>query len=233
MITAIPALSDNYIWIVETNHHEALIVDPGEAQPVLDYLEAHELEPKVILLTHKHEDHVGGVKTLVTKYPDMKVVGPEETYDYNTQTISPGESIELLGDKYRVLPTYGHTSGHVSYITDTSAFVGDALFAGGCGRVFTNDYGAGFAGMQTLRDLPDDLNVYAGHEYTVTNLTFAHDQAPENEAIAEALTEAKQLQADGQPTLPTTIAHEKETNLLLMAKDEATFKQLRDIRDTY
>lgn len=231
-IFPIKAFSDNYIWVMEAGD-DVVVVDPGEASGVLAYLAEKQPNVKAILLTHKHDDHVGGVKEILAKYPGTPVYGPQETEQLATKVVQEGDSFELLGRTFHVFLTAGHTEGHISYLTKDSLFCGDALFSGGCGRVFTKDYQAQYDALEKFRGLDDAVKVYAAHEYTQTNLRFAQSVEPDNEAVAEALKEANDLQEQDQPTLPSTIGKEKAVNLFLQAKTLEDFITLRKARDQF
>ena len=231
-IHPIKAFSDNYIWIIEEGT-EAVVVDPGEAEQVMDYLAEKQLQLNSILLTHNHDDHIGGVQQISAKYPDASIYGPKETEDIANHIVVDGDSFNLLGKNVQVLKTGGHTHGHISFLMDNVLFCGDALFSAGCGRVFTKDYQAQYDALQKFKQLDDEVQVYAAHEYTQTNLRFAHSMQPSNTAISEALNQVNEMRAKGKPTLPTTIGKEKKINLFLQAEKMEDFKELRDARDKF
>ncbi|SDQ35095.1 hydroxyacylglutathione hydrolase [Carnobacterium viridans] len=231
-INLVKAFSDNYIWIIEEGT-EAVVVDPGEAEQVMDYLAEKQLQLNSILLTHNHDDHIGGVQQISAKYPDASIYGPKETEDIADHIVVDGDSFSLLGQNFQVLKTGGHTEGHISFLMDNVLFCGDALFSAGCGRVFTKDYQAQYDALQKFKQLDDEVQVYAAHEYTQTNLRFAHSMQPSNTAISEALNQVNEMRAKGKPTLPTTIGKEKKINLFLQAEKMEDFKELRDARDKF
>ena len=231
-IHPIKAFSDNYIWIIEEGS-QAVVVDPGEAEHVLDYLGEKKLQLHSILVTHNHEDHIGGVKKIVEHYPDTPVYGPKETEPVADHILTEGDTLNLLGQDFHVLKTGGHTYGHISFLTSEALFCGDALFSAGCGRVFTKDYQAQYDALQTFKQLDDEIQVYAAHEYTQTNLRFARSIKPSDTLISETLSEVNHLRVKGQSTLPTTIGKEKKINLFLQADKLEDFKELRKARDQF
>lgn len=231
-IHPIKALSDNYIWIMEEGV-EAVVVDPGEAGGVLDYLQEKQLHLTTILLTHKHDDHIGGVKEILAKYPNVLVYGPTETESLAGRVVQEGDSFSLLGRDVHVFKTAGHTEEHISFLMEEALFCGDALFSGGCGRVFTGDYQAQYDALQKFKRLDDQVRVFAAHEYTQTNLRFAQSIQPSSKVISEALDEVDDLRSEGQPTLPSSIGKEKEINLFLQAETLEDFIELRKGRDTF
>lgn len=232
-IHPIKAFSDNYIWMIEEGT-EAVVVDPGEAEGVMDYLKEQQLNLTAILLTHNHEDHIGGVKEILAKYSDTPVYGPEETVPLADRIVQEGESFKLLGQTFQVIKTGGHTKGHISFLMGEKAlFCGDALFSAGCGRVFTGDYQAQYDALQKFKRLDDEIKVYAAHEYTQTNLRFAHSVQPSNKAVSEALNQVNDLRAKEEPTLPSTIGREKKINLFLQAETVEDFVALRKARDDF
>lgn len=231
-IFPIKAFSDNYIWIIG-EQEKAIVVDPGESMGVVAYLEENQLEEVAILLTHKHEDHVGGVKEIVTQYPKTVVYGPEETENFADRVAKDGDTFELYDKTFKVYKTAGHTEEHISYLMDDALFCGDALFSGGCGRVFTGDYQAQYDALQKFKQLENQVKVYAGHEYTQTNLRFAQTIEPRNKVIGEVLEEVNELLKKGEPTLPSTIGKEKEINLFMRAETLEDFIELREARDDF
>ncbi|AYW45550.1 hydroxyacylglutathione hydrolase [Tetragenococcus koreensis] len=232
-VTALEALSDNYIWLYQ-KEQELVVIDPGEAMPVLDYLANHKDEHlSAILLTHNHADHTGGVKEIVAKYPDIAVYGPEECRAYAENIVHDGETIGLLGQDWEIIAVPGHTNGHIAYLVDDKVFCGDALFMAGCGRVFTGDYQAQYETVNKFSQLADDVKVYAAHEYSETNLRFANEVDPSNSAVEEALRKVRQQREKNEPTLPSTIEVEKEVNPFMRANDFDEFVQLRNKRDGF
>ncbi|MCA9765236.1 MAG: hydroxyacylglutathione hydrolase [Carnobacterium sp.] len=231
-ICPIKAFSDNYIWVIEEGT-EAVIVDPGEAKGVIGYLAEKNLELKAILLTHNHDDHIGGVQEILVTYPDISIYGPEETSSLANHVVVEGDSFNLLNEQFNVIKTAGHTEGHISFLAKKILFCGDALFSAGCGRVFTKDYQAQYDALQKFNQLDDEVLVYAAHEYTQTNLRFSQGIEPPNKVISEALAKTNELRAKGQPTLPTTIGREKKINLFLQATSLEDFKELRQARDHF
>lgn len=232
IIHPIKAFTDNYIWCIQ-EETEAIVVDPGTANRVLEYLEEKKLRLKAILLTHKHEDHVGGVPEILARYPGIEIYGPEETAAAANRVVEEGDTFTLLGQTFQVFETGGHTDGHISYVMGNHLFCGDALFSAGCGRVFTGDYEAQYEALQKFKRFGDDITVYPGHEYTETNLRFAYDMQPANEKVSNVLKEVRELRAKGEPTLPTTIGREKEINLFLQAENLEDFIKLRNSRDDF
>lgn len=231
-IIPIPALADNYIW-VWSQGDEAVIVDPGEAKPVLDYLEANNLKAGAILITHVHADHVDGIGEIVAKYPDVKTYGPVEVSHLVDTVVKDGDTIDLYGSQIEIFLTAGHSEEHISYLVDKQdLFCGDALFSAGCGRVFTGDYAAQYKAMTFFRSLADEVKVYAGHEYTLTNLRFVLSQTSDK-VVKDYYDQTKSKIDKGLPSLPSTIGIEKQINLLLMAQDVEEFIRLRTLRDNF
>ena len=231
-INPVKAFSDNYIWVIEEGK-DAVIVDPGEHKAVLHYLEENQMTLKAIILTHNHEDHIGGVKAISEKFPDTPIYGPEETAFLADHVVKDGDSFDLLGKKFQVFKTAGHTTEHVSFLMEKALFCGDALFSAGCGRVFTGDYQAQFNALQMFKSLDDAVEVYAGHEYTQTNLRFAQFIEPANKNISHVLDQVTNLRAHDRPSLPSTIGKEKNINLFLQADKLQDFIALRNARDNF
>ena len=232
IIHPINAFADNYIWCIQ-EETGAVVVDPGTANGVLEYLEEKQLRLAAILLTHKHEDHIGGVLEIMSKHPECQIYGPKETKGLANRVVEEGDTFNLLGQTFQVFETGGHTHGHISFLMGNHLFCGDALFSAGCGRVFTGNYEAQYETLQKFKRLDDDINIYAGHEYTETNLLFAYDMQPANENLSKVLNEVRELRAKGEPTLPTTIGREKEINLFLQAETLEDFIELRNARDDF
>lgn len=220
-IIPVPAFSDNYIWLIVTGRHAA-VVDPGDAAPVLAYLAQNELKLAAILNTHHHADHVGGNAGLLA-HRDVPVFGPAgESIPGRTHALREGDSIEVpkVGVALRVLDVPGHTAGHIAYAGDIAGpvvFCGDTLFAAGCGRLFEGTAAQMWSSLQKLAGLPSGTRVYCAHEYTLANLRFAAAVEPHNPAVATRMARDAAIRARGAPTVPSTLVDEHATNPFLRA----------------
>lgn len=216
-IFPIPAFNDNYIWILvdEVNQY-AIVVDPGDATPVLAFLQQRQLTLSAILITHKHHDHTGGIVALLSVFPNTQVFShPLEKVMQTTHPVSDNDVISIHDNDFSVMCIPGHTLGHVAYYCSPILFCGDTLFANGCGRVFEGTAEQMLQSLQKLMTLPDETKVYCGHEYTVSNIAFALHVEPNNIALQKRFETAKQLRSNHQPTVPSTMALEKLTNPFL------------------
>ena len=213
-IIALPAFNDNYIWaIVNDTQHTLTCVDPGIASPVLSYAKRNALTLDNILITHHHQDHIGGVAELLQHYPKTTVFGPADPRIPLVNVVVRDEDIVHI-DKLalRVLSTPGHTVSHICYQEPTQGwlFCGDTLFSAGCGRVFDGTIEALHHSITLLKKLPKDTKIYCGHEYTLQNLRFAASVEPENKTISSYVAHLQEK--PGQCSLPSTIALEKKIN---------------------
>jgi len=223
MPTIIPvaAFSDNYIWVLREGP-SAVVVDAGDAAPVLAYLEREGLELTAILCTHHHLDHVGGNTALLERF-HVPVFGPaNESIPGRTRALAEGDRITVpgIGVELDVLDIPGHTAGHIAFTGDVggpAVFCGDTLFAAGCGRIFEGTPEQMWTSLSKLAALPGATRVYCGHEYTLANLRFAAAAEPGNPAIAERIAREQAKRDRALPTLPSTIADEHATNPFLRA----------------
>ncbi len=219
LASPIPAFDDNYIWLLSREgDRRAIVVDPGDADPVLARFERDGLELEAILITHKHWDHVGGIPELKARWPGAVVYGPaHEPIKGLEVLLAEGDEVLLHdGDtRFKVLDTPGHTEGHISYHGETLLFCGDTLFAGGCGRVFSGTFEQLYHSLRKLAALPAHTLVYCAHEYTLDNLGFAAWVEPDNEALKARIVATRQFRELGEPTVPSALVLETLTNPFL------------------
>jgi hydroxyacylglutathione hydrolase len=216
-ITPVRAFADNYIWIISMpGQQQVAIVDPGDARPVLDWLQQHSLQPGAILITHFHSDHTGGIAGITAAWPDIPVYGPAgEPANGVTTRQHEAEVVKLPflpQIEFTVMEVPGHTAGHIAYYGNGVLFCGDTLFAAGCGRVFTGTFPDLAASLQRIAKLPPDTRLYCAHEYTVDNIGFAKWVEPDNQALLQRDAEALEKAEKGLPTVPSTLALELATN---------------------
>lgn len=212
----IKILEDNYAYVLSWDN-QALVVDPGEAEPILTLLENEGLTLINILVTHYHDDHTGGVQTLKKK-TGCHVIGPDdERIPQLEQTVGEGEELLFGPFDIEVFSTPGHTKFHVIYFFRDLhlLFSGDTLFGGGCGRLTEGTPQEMWNSLEKISGLPDNTEIYCGHEYTVKNLEFALSIEPNNQQVKQRLEEAKKLQSEGKSTVPSVLAIEKQTNPFL------------------
>ncbi len=222
MFTATPIAiyQDNYVWVLKSAA-EHWIVDPGDAAPVLDYFDKLGVDPCGILITHKHWDHVTGLKSLLKRY-DLPVYGPGDTgLAEISRVVVEGDSIAVGAVKAQVWETPGHTRDHVSfYFPEVDAlFCGDTLFAGGCGRVFDGSVEQLYHSLQRIAALPASTRIYCTHEYTVANLKFALEVEPDNKALIEQMEQMRALRRQSLPTLPSRLDVELRVNPFLRVRE--------------
>ncbi|MEO1089960.1 MAG: hydroxyacylglutathione hydrolase [Pseudomonadota bacterium] len=228
-VELIPLLRDNYAYLlIEPETGTTGVVDPGEAGPVLQALEVRGRRLDWVLVTHHHEDHIGGLAE-VKSATGCKAVGPRSDFARIPgldQTVAEGESFALGHAVSRVFDTPGHTSGHIAYyFPDTPAlFAGDTLFALGCGRLFEDTPEAMWTSLGKLASLPRETRVYCGHEYTLANARFALTVDPDNAELAARARRVEDARERGEPTVPFTIGEETATNPFLRA-DEPAIRQ--------
>lgn len=225
-IVLVPALSDNYVYLLhDAGSGATAVVDPAEAAPVEAELAARGWKLSLIVNTHHHHDHIGGNDALKAKY-GVKIVGPRaETARIPDMdvTVGDGETVDIIGHAAKVYETPGHTTGHIAFhIADSAAlFCGDTLFALGCGRMFEGTPAQFWHSLSTLRALPPETRIFCGHEYTQSNARFALSVDGGNAKLKARAAEIDRLRAAGQPTVPSRIADELDTNPFLRADDPA------------
>jgi len=221
-IIPIPAFADNYIWLIREGSH-AVVVDPGDADPVAAYLAAEGLELTAIVTTHHHGDHVGGNRALVDRWA-CPVLGPaHETIPGRTRALVEGDRVDVPGIAvtFDVLDVPGHTAGHIAYVGTVAGaptvFCGDTLFAAGCGRLFEGTPTQMWSSLSKLAALDPATRAYCAHEYTLANLTFARAVEPASADLAVRDAREQDKRAHALPTVPSTIGDERATNPFLRA----------------
>ncbi len=235
-IVRIPVLSDNYVWLVhEPVSGETMAVDPAVAEPVLAEAQQRGWQITQIWNTHWHPDHTGG-NAAIREATGCTITGPAaeaERIPTLDRLVSEGDTIALGSVTARVLDVPAHTAGHIAYhfAEDCAAFVGDTLFAMGCGRLFEGTAKQMFANMRKLEVLGDETRIYCAHEYTMSNGRFALTVEPENAALVSRMAEVTAMRERGEPTVPTTIALERATNPFMRASSVAELAERRAAKD--
>lgn len=235
-ITAISAFNDNYIWCLSDSvTGKALVVDPGLAEPVLEYLSQNNLALDTILITHHHGDHVGGVAGLLKAYPNCEVIAPADSpFKASTLKVRSGDTVSWQDISFRVIGVPGHTLDHVAYYTETEIdgrpvlFCGDTLFVCGCGRVFEGTPEQMRESLQKLRELPDRTAVYCAHEYTLANIRFARSVLPDDSSLADFENLCQKKREAGEATVPSDLGQEKRLNPFMRWDDPDIISAVRE-----
>lgn len=235
-IVAVPAFSDNYLWLVHDGQSgETAVVDPGAAPPVLAEAAARRWTITQVWNTHWHPDHTGG-NLAVKEATGASVSGPAgENIPGRDVALSEGDNVRLGNHVGKVIEVPGHTLGHIALVfeDDGIAFVGDTLFAMGCGRLFEGTPQQMFRSLQRIAGLPEETRLYCAHEYTLSNGRFAAHAEPSNAAISGRLRQVEELRLAGRITVPTTVASERSTNPFVRASDWQEFARLRAEKDSF
>lgn len=237
-IVAVPAFADNYLWLVhDADAGETAVVDPGDPAPVLAEANRRGWRIDTVLNTHWHPDHTGG-NLAIQQATGAKIVGPageNGRVPGLDRALREGDRVSLGNHQAEIWEVPGHTLGHIAYIfhDDHIAFVGDTLFAMGCGRLFEGSAEQMHHSLGRLAALPENFRLYCAHEYTLGNARFAAHAFPDNKAIAERLRHVERERSDARPTVPTTVGEERATNPFLLARDVQHFADLRAEKDNF
>tara|TARA_B000000437_G_scaffold194202_1_gene154028 strand:+ start:955 stop:1674 length:720 start_codon:yes stop_codon:yes gene_type:complete len=237
-VKIIPCLEDNYAYLlIDNTNNTACIIDPSEASPIINYLEKNKIKLSFILNTHHHYDHVGGNKKLKEIY-GAKVIG----YIDDKKRI-PGIDIIVKNNQIwkeknfeaKIIHIPGHTKGHICFyfFNEKKIFSGDTLFSLGCGKIFEGTYAQMFESLNFFKTLPQDTNIYCGHEYTLKNSEFCLKHDPNNLNLKKKIQKIKEKLNKNLPTLPTTIKDEIECNIFLRTENLENFSKLRDLKDNF
>ena len=235
-IVAVPAFVDNYLWLVHDGASgETAVVDPGDPAPVSAEADRRGWSIDQIWNTHWHPDHTGG-NLAIKAATGARISGPEsENIPGRDVALKEGDEVRLGGHVGRVIEVPGHTLGHIALVFDADriAFVGDTLFAMGCGRLFEGTPQQMYRSLNRLAALPEDTQLYCAHEYTLSNARFADHAEPDNAAIAERLKVVQALRRADRITLPTSVAEELATNPFVRASNWEEFARLRTTKDSF
>jgi len=237
-IEIIKCLQDNYSYlIIDESNKNACVVDPGEAKPIIDYIEKKDIRLKYILNTHHHYDHVGGNIELKKKY-GSNVVGFKGDKDRIPEIdilVEDGKIWKKGNFEANIYHIPGHTSGHIAFhfFKEKKIFTGDTLFSLGCGRIFEGTYEQMFESLNKIKKLPKDTEIFCGHEYTLQNSNFCITHDPNNSKLKNRIVEIKQKIKNNLPTIPTTLENEIECNIFLKAENLERFSKLRDLKDNF
>ena len=229
-VLTIKAFDDNYIWLIKDSQSaHCIVVDPGDAHPVLEILEAQQLIVDAVLLTHHHHDHVGGVETLLSAQDENIKVYSKNRLFSQSQLVKEGQTLTFFENRFslKVMELPGHTLDHLAYYNESLLFCGDTLFSGGCGRVFEGTHEQMFAALTRLAALADTTQVYCAHEYTQSNLIFALQLEPENKELLNYIQLVGKKRQQGLTTIPTTIGLEKQINPFLRCQQRSLVDALQ------
>jgi len=223
-IIGISAFNDNYIWLIQNLQQQTcIVVDPGDFNPVFDFLNTNNCKLSAILITHHHADHTGGVAKL-KQLTNAHIYAPKlDNINCDTALIGD-ETLNIDNFKIKILPTYGHTLGHISYLIDNNLFCGDTLFGAGCGRIFEGSFVQMFASINLIASLDPSTKIYCAHEYTLANLQFARLVEPNNLLIANRIKQVTKLRSDNLPSVPSTLLDELNTNPFLRCDNAQIIK---------
>lgn len=235
-IVPVPAFTDNYIWLVHDEESgETAVVDPGDAAPALAEVERRGWTIDQVWNTHWHPDHTGG-NLAIKDATGARISGPADgKIPGRDVPLSEGSEVEIGKHVGRIVEVPGHTLDHLAIIFDQEhvAFVGDTLFAMGCGRLFEGTPAQMYRSLQRLAALPEETRLYCAHEYTLANARFAVSTEPENAATADRLARVEEMRRAGTITLPTTVAQERETNPFVRSTNEQEFAERRAAKDSF
>ena len=236
-VSAVPVLNDNYVWLIsDPATRETAAVDPSVAEPVLDAAAANDLRITQVLNTHWHPDHTGG-NAGIKAATGCAIIAPAEARRGSQvdRVVAEGDRVTVAGAEAVVWDIPAHTAGHVAYYFEDERmiFVGDTMFAMGCGRLFEGTAGQMFANLQRIAALPGDVRIYCGHEYSLANARFAAHAEPGNAAVADRLARVEAMREAGQITLPTTVAEERETNPFVRSTNVEEFARRRAAKDSF
>lgn len=228
-IHCIPVLSDNYVWLIEGLHGATVIVDAGDADPVIDAIEARGLRPVASVVTHHHGDHIQGLSRLVERYA-IPAYGPDSCRQAGVdQVVGEGDTFEITGvGEFSTLATPGHTQDHLSYVLGEHVFCGDTLFTAGCGRLFEGTAAQMLHSLDRLAALGDDKTIHCGHEYTTDSLRFAAHAEPENADIAARVKDVEAKRVADEPTASASMVLEKKTNPFLRVREPVLRRAIED-----
>ena len=237
-IKIINCLQDNFSYLlIDEKSLNACVVDPGEAQPILKYIENNKINLKFILNTHHHHDHIGGNNILKSEF-GAKILAFKGDKERIPKIDIFLEDNQIWKDgpfEFKVIHVPGHTSGHIcfSFFNEKIIFTGDTLFSLGCGRIFEGSYNDMFNSLSKLKKLSPETKIYFGHEYTLNNSIFCNKFDKNNSELKIKIADIKKKLDKGMPTVPSTIKEELDCNIFLRAKNLKEFSKLRDLKDNF
>ena len=236
-VSAVPVLTDNHVWLIsDPETRETAAVDPSVAEPVLSAAAANDLRITQVLNTHWHPDHTGGNEAIKAA-TGCAIVAPAEARRVSQvdRVVAEGDRVTIAGAEAVVWGIPAHTAGHIAYYFEDERmiFVGDTMFAMGCGRLFEGTAEQMYSNMQRIAALSGDVQIYCGHEYTLANARFAAHVEPGNAAVADRLARVTAMRESGQITLPTTVAEERETNPFVRSTNVEEFARRRAAKDSF